>query len=315
MNVARLKNHFHLICPRQDTDDALAYASEAERRYNGRLLGEPVRVPMADGGESLCLRVESLNSVWTCQKGAEYLEVPFFHIWNSCNPLLHCSFTFRARERNSSGNSLLALTLSVQQQNQHTLSETKPATLQMNCDLRHPSSFVLDSPAQQMTSCQFRLSQGMICTLSTLLDPPNQQARSSANLSPRHLNSMRLASCLHSSTEANSLLFHSRVGCFSPVEEPQFPSNTFPLIRVRLVTNWLTHVATQGNDWRMLAERLNVHRYVTYFATRASPTEAILHLWEARERDLLAVSKLVNELRGMGRFDAANVLERECEGR
>ena len=131
---------------------------------------------MADGGESLCLRVESLNSAWTCQKGAEYLEVPFFHIWNSCNPLLHCSFTFRAKERN--GNSLLALTLSVQQQNQHTLSETKPATLKMNCDLRHPTSFVSDSPAaQQMTSCQFRLSQGMICTLSTLLDPPNQQAR------------------------------------------------------------------------------------------------------------------------------------------
>ena len=85
---------------------------------------------------------------------------------------------------------------------------------------------------------------------------------------------------------------------------------------MRTVTIWLTHVvAMQGNDWRMLAERLNVHRYVTYFATRASPTEAILHLWEARERDLLAVSKLVNELRGMGRFDAANVLERECEGR
>ena len=165
---------FHPICPLQDTDDALAYASEAERRYNGRLLGEPKSVPMADGDESLCLRVESLNSAWACQKGAEYLEVPFFHIWNSCNPLLHCSFTFRARER--SGNSLLALTLSLQQQNQHTLSETKPTTIEINCDLRHPSSFMLDSrAAQQMTSCQFRLSQGMICTLSTLLDPPNQQ--------------------------------------------------------------------------------------------------------------------------------------------
>ena len=170
--------HFHPILPRQDTDDALAYASEAERRYNGRLLGEPVRVPMADGGEGLCLRVEALNSAWTCQKGAEYLEVPFFHVWNSCNPLLHCSFTFRARERNS----LLALTLSVQQPNQHTLTETKPATLTVNCDLRHPSaSFAPDPPAaaaaQQLTSCQFRLSQGMICTLSTLLDPPNQQVR------------------------------------------------------------------------------------------------------------------------------------------
>ena len=66
----------------------------------------------------------------------------------------------------------------------------------------------------------------------------------------------------------------------------------------------------QGNDWRMLAERLNVHRYPAYFASRASPTEAILALWEARNREILAVSNLGNVLRGMGRFDAANVLER-----
>ena len=32
-------------------------------------------------------------------------------------------------------------------------------------------------------------------------------------------------------------------------------------------------------------------------------------------KKLGSLSKLVNELRGMGRFDAANVLERECEGR
>ena len=52
-------------------------------------------------------------------------------------------------------------------------------------------------------------------------------------------------------------------------------------------------------------------RYVTYFATRPSPTEAILNLWEARNREVLAVSNLINVLRGMGRFDAANVLERD----
>jgi netrin receptor unc-5 len=229
-----------------DTDDALAYATEAERRYNGRLLGEPIVVLMQDGGDNLTFAVEALNPAWVCQKGADYLEVPFYHVWNSCNPCLHCSFTFRSRER-AGGNSRLTLTLGVQQQ--HSLSESK-SLLKINCDLRHPSPPGSSTEShcggdQQLTSCQFRLSQGMICTLSTLLDPPNQQ----------------------------------------------------------------------GNDWRLLAERLNVHRYVTFFATRPSPTEAILHLWESRSRELLAVSNLVNVLRGMGRFDVANVLERECEAR
>jgi leucine-rich repeat transmembrane protein FLRT len=70
---------------------------------------------------------------------------------------------------------------------------------------------------------------------------------------------------------------------------------------------------SQGNDWRLLAERLNVHRYVTFFATRPSPTESILCLWEARNRELLAISNLMNVLRGMGRFDAAAVLEQDLE--
>ena len=50
-------------------------------------------------------------------------------------------------------------------------------------------------------------------------------------------------------------------------------------------------------------------RYVTFFATRASPTEAIMVLWEARNREATALSNLKNTLRGMGRYDAAAVLE------
>ena len=68
---------------------------------------------------------------------------------------------------------------------------------------------------------------------------------------------------------------------------------------------------SEGHDWRLLAERLNVHQYVTFFATRPSHTEAILHLWEASNREILAVSYLTNILRGMGRFDAAAVIEQQ----
>ncbi|KMR05368.1 netrin receptor unc5c-like protein [Lasius niger] len=64
-----------------------------------------------------------------------------------------------------------------------------------------------------------------------------------------------------------------------------------------------------GNDWRMLAQRLQVDRYINYFATKASPTEHILDLWEARHREPTAVTDLLNHLRIMGRTDAATILE------
>jgi ZU5 domain/Death domain len=67
-----------------------------------------------------------------------------------------------------------------------------------------------------------------------------------------------------------------------------------------------------GGDWRQLAERLGVDRYVGFFAGQPSPTEAILNLWEARHRESTAVAGLVNILRGMGRSDAAQILDQDA---
>ena len=87
-------------------------------------------------------------------------------------------------------------------------------------------------------------------------------------------------------------------------------SGTFrlPSATKETLTRMLDAPVSLGNDWRMLAERLNVHRYIA-FATRPSPTEAILNLWEARNRESTAVAGLVNTLRGMARHDAAQVLD------
>ncbi|XP_069123995.1 netrin receptor UNC5C-like [Argopecten irradians] len=67
----------------------------------------------------------------------------------------------------------------------------------------------------------------------------------------------------------------------------------------------------RGNDWRMLAQALTVDRYVQFFATKGSPTEHILDLWEARHREETAVTDLMNIFRVMGRLDAASVLEED----
>ena len=53
------------------------------------------------------------------------------------------------------------------------------------------------------------------------------------------------------------------------------------------------------------------HRYINYFATKKSPTEHILDLWEARHREESAITDLMNSLRVMGRMDAAAVLEKQ----
>ena len=126
----------------------------------------------------------------------------------------------------------------------------------------------------------------------------------------------------------------------------------------RLLCQILDPPNVRGNDWRMLAQRLSVDRWVTqvsfskfivtfqgtgnmnsrkqqsqcsdshfdkdymyyfwnsryinYFATKPSPTEHILDLWEARHREDSAITDLMNSLRVMGRMDAAGAIEKEA---
>ena len=163
---------------------------------------------------------------------------------------------------------------------------TDKNVLRVHCDLNQP-------PSQQLTQQHLtqQLSQTNISQQQPLLQ--HQQSRSSP---PGTLST----SCSLQSTGNGNNNFVSEAG------------------RFRLNANMLSSLSklldpptAEGHDWRLLAERLNVHRYVTFFATRPSPTEAILHLWEARNREILAVSNLTNILRGMGRFDAAAVIEQQ----
>lgn len=70
---------------------------------------------------------------------------------------------------------------------------------------------------------------------------------------------------------------------------------------------------SRANDWRLLAHALQVDRYINFFATKPSPTDCILDLWEARNRNSNALSELRQIFNDMERYDAVNILD-SCLG-
>eukprot|EP00058_Branchiostoma_floridae_P024873 XP_002610363.1 hypothetical protein BRAFLDRAFT_209377 [Branchiostoma floridae] len=105
------------------------------------------------------------------------------------------------------------------------------------------------------------------------------------------------------SREVRSLLLSSHA--------PQTPAEVFrlpPAVRASL-RGCLDIPNVKGNDWRGLAKRLQVDRYINYFATKPSPTDHILDLWEARNRDDRAIEELILVLKDMGRSDACLLIE------
>ncbi|KAI8127318.1 Netrin receptor unc-5 [Lucilia cuprina] len=116
----------------------------------------------------------------------------------------------------------------------------------------------------------------------------------------------------HSSLERQSTVTIDPHGNY--VNEATLPLNTIHLPRdtKRRICAALDPPREDERDWRLLAKKLNTDRYIAYFATKPSPTEQILNLWECRASQRTHASQTIVELlmilKDMERQDVMDII-------
>ncbi|XP_045765198.1 netrin receptor UNC5B-like isoform X2 [Maniola jurtina] len=254
----------------EDTPCAPYYCQEQEKKLGGVLLERPKTLLFQDGGSNLCLNLDHLSPGWKAKPGIGYQEIPFNHVWGSNYNALHCSFIL---ERTYDCDNI-DFTISACQRTNPSYKQT------------------------------FRILVDDLRSRSPRGRSPRESQRS-FNITENLLEARMCRSEDGSDGSGKRNVTVNETGVNECAESP------FKLsVRVkRQLCGILDPPNARGNDWRALAARLGVDRYTTWFATKSSPTEAILELWECRERGPGATAGLAAALRQMDRHDAADLLQ------
>ncbi|XP_050100643.1 netrin receptor UNC5C isoform X2 [Anopheles aquasalis] len=262
----------------EDNPGAEERCRHCEQEIGGVLLGGSTVLYFADTGHDLVIDLRCVGG-WKTKPFSERQTIPFSHVWGAAGTALHCSFTLCRTEHDK-------------------------------CDFKINVRAVQDSEDP--------------LHVPPLIDPLQTDHAATLSVSsfvplPRetHLSSSGGGLQQHSTGSFETMTICSvgsgktAAGSGATVENNIFNSDRFRLSKdvKRKLCKCLDPPTQKRNDWRMLAAHLNVDRYLTYFATRPSPTDQILDLWECRNRDLNAVQRLIEICRTMERPDAVAILE------
>lgn len=283
----------------EDTDSSMETVFGQEKRLGGYLLDEPRTITFQDGGSNLCLSLDCTSDSWKAKPCSNYQEIPFRHLWQANSNSLHCSFTLESFEINRN----LSFKLRVNQK---------------GFDYQQVFDITCKDDTDSSGIGKNSLSSGKLLLHNELVPKITIQSETS-----RSSDSKKSVEFANSPKSAKSFKF---------AINPDGESGNCKLAKNLILTDrgvstcddfifrlgksvrkqlcqCLDPPTARSNDWRMLAHALNVDRYINFFATKSSPTDCILDLWEARHRQSNALTELKQIFTDMDRLDAVKVLE------
>lgn len=270
----------------EDTDSSMETVYGQEKRLGGFLMDDPRSILFQDGGNNLCLHLENVSEGWKAKPSSNYQEIPFKHLWQANSNSLHCSFTLESFEINRK----LAFTIRV---NQKGFENTQVFSISCRDETEIPVRSVKTYPNELVPKIAIQTD-----TSRSSDSPKSKQLESAKNIK------LAMQDEAPAQKAAKNLILTDRG--VSTCED-----FTFRLSRQvkKQLCNCMDPPTPRGNDWRMLAHALSVDRYINFWATKSSPTECILDLWEARNRQSNALTELLKIFRDMERYDAVKILE------
>lgn len=282
----------------EDTDSSMETVFGQEKRLGGILMDDSRVIHFQDGGNNLCLTLDNICDGWKAKPSSDYQEIPFRHLWQANSNSLHCSFTLEAYEIQLNHGLNFTITVNQKGFNNHQTFRVSCKDESSNYPNRTNSPFVPKITIQNESSPRSTTDSSKSFKQLSSQDEPHNSHKSAK--------SFKVATQDESITPklAKNLILTDRG--VSTCDDFLFRLNR--QIKKQLC-QCLDTPNSRGNDWRMLAHALSVDRYINYFATKPSPTECILDLWEARNRQSNALTELVKIFRDMERYDAASILD------
>lgn len=280
--------------------------NQLEARLAGVALAHSQPLLFHDSGHDLCVTLGCAGGAgWRVKSGADSQTIPFAHVWSG-GGALHCSFTLeRCAPEPELGGVGGGLKLEVAAR-QRPGGEMVTAT--------HAAPYLLPSDAGPFgvgvlgAIDEYGVVMAAGCASGASASGSNSSSCSSAG-SVRSVGRAQTVTTAAATSAAASTMLHDTTTTTIGSAGAEV---AFKLTRPakRELCACLDPPTTRGNDWRMLAQRLHVDRYIAYFATKPSPTEHILDLWECRCREVNALGDLAQQLEAMGRLDAVAILEK-----